>query len=34
MVRVSGFGQSGPYRERAGFGSLAEAMTGFAYTNG
>jgi crotonobetainyl-CoA:carnitine CoA-transferase CaiB-like acyl-CoA transferase len=34
MVRVSGFGQSGPYRARAGFGSLAEAMTGFAYTNG
>jgi crotonobetainyl-CoA:carnitine CoA-transferase CaiB-like acyl-CoA transferase len=34
LVRVSGFGQSGPYRERAGFGSLAEAMTGFAHTNG
>jgi crotonobetainyl-CoA:carnitine CoA-transferase CaiB-like acyl-CoA transferase len=34
LVRVSGFGQSGPYRERSGFGSLAEAMTGFAYTNG
>ena len=34
LVRVSGFGQTGPYRERAGFGALAEAMTGFAYTNG
>ena len=34
VVRVSGFGQTGPYRERSGFGSLAEAMTGFAYTNG
>ena len=34
LVRVSGFGQSGPYRARSGFGSLAEAMTGFAYTNG
>ncbi len=34
LVRVSGFGQSGPYRERSGFGSLAEAMAGFAYTNG
>jgi crotonobetainyl-CoA:carnitine CoA-transferase CaiB-like acyl-CoA transferase len=34
LVRVSGFGQSGPHRGRPGFGSLAEAMTGFAYTNG
>jgi crotonobetainyl-CoA:carnitine CoA-transferase CaiB-like acyl-CoA transferase len=34
LVRVSGFGQTGPYSPRAGFGSLAEAMTGFAYTNG
>jgi len=34
LVRVSGFGQTGPYRSRSGFGSLAEAMTGFAYTNG
>ncbi|WP_299563721.1 CoA transferase [Enterovirga sp.] len=34
LVRVSGFGQTGPYRLRSGFGSLAEAMTGFAYTNG
>ena len=34
LVRVSGFGQTGPYRTRSGFGSLAEAMTGFAFTNG
>jgi len=34
VVRVSGFGQTGPYRDRSGFGSLAEAMTGFAYSNG
>ena len=34
LVRISGFGQTGPYRARSGFGSLAEAMTGFAFTNG
>ena len=34
LLRVSGFGQTGPYRDRPGFGTLAEAMTGFAYTNG
>ncbi len=34
MVRVTGFGQTGPYRERAGFGTLAEGFSGFAYTNG
>ena len=34
LVRVSGFGQTGPYRDRPGFGTLAEAMTGFAFTNG
>jgi crotonobetainyl-CoA:carnitine CoA-transferase CaiB-like acyl-CoA transferase len=34
IVRVSGFGQSGPYRSRPGFGTLAEAMSGFAATNG
>lgn len=34
LVRVSGFGQTGPYRDRPGFGTLAEAMTGFAYANG
>ena len=30
LVRVSGFGQSGPYRHRPGFGTLAEAMSGIA----
>lgn len=34
MVRVSGFGQTGPYRHRPGFGTLAEAFSGFADTNG
>lgn len=34
MVRVTGFGQTGPYRERAGFGTLAESMSGFAHING
>ena len=34
MVRVTGFGQTGPYRERAGFGTLAESMSGFAQING
>lgn len=34
IVRVTGFGQSGPYRSRPGFGTLAEAMSGFAATNG
>jgi crotonobetainyl-CoA:carnitine CoA-transferase CaiB-like acyl-CoA transferase len=34
MVRVSGFGQSGPYRERAGFGTIAESMAGFTNLNG
>ena len=34
MVRVTGFGQTGPYRERAGFGTLAESMSGFAHMNG
>jgi formyl-CoA transferase len=28
IVRLSGFGQSGPYRDRAGFGGVAEAMGG------
>ena len=30
LVHVSGFGQTGPYRDRPGFGTLAEAMSGFA----
>ncbi|GJD53475.1 Succinyl-CoA--L-malate CoA-transferase beta subunit [Methylobacterium crusticola] len=34
VVRVSGFGQTGPYAERPGFGSLIEAMSGFAAKNG
>ena len=34
MVRVTGFGQDGPYRNRPGFGTLAEAMSGFAHLNG
>jgi succinyl-CoA---D-citramalate CoA-transferase len=31
MVHISGFGQTGPYRDRAGFGSIAEAMGGVRY---
>ncbi len=34
LVRISGFGQTGPYAERAGFGTLAEAMSGFAAITG
>jgi crotonobetainyl-CoA:carnitine CoA-transferase CaiB-like acyl-CoA transferase len=34
LARVSGFGQSGPYVRRPGFGTLAEAMSGFAALNG
>jgi formyl-CoA transferase len=34
MVRVTGFGQTGPYRRRPGFGTLAEAMSGFAHITG
>ena len=34
IVRVSGFGQDGPYSQRPGFGTLAEAMSGFAHING
>jgi len=30
LARVTGFGQYGPYKSRAGFGTLAEAMSGFA----
>ena len=30
IVRVSGWGQDGPYRDRPGFGSLVEGMSGFA----
>jgi crotonobetainyl-CoA:carnitine CoA-transferase CaiB-like acyl-CoA transferase len=34
IVRISGFGQNGPYAARPGFGSLVEAMSGFAVKNG
>jgi crotonobetainyl-CoA:carnitine CoA-transferase CaiB-like acyl-CoA transferase len=34
VVRISGFGQTGPYAGRAGFGTLAEAMSGFAAVTG
>jgi crotonobetainyl-CoA:carnitine CoA-transferase CaiB-like acyl-CoA transferase len=34
IVRVSGWGQTGPYRDRPGFGSLIEGMSGFAARNG
>jgi crotonobetainyl-CoA:carnitine CoA-transferase CaiB-like acyl-CoA transferase len=31
---VSGFGQTGPYKEKPGFGTVAETGSGFAYING
>ena len=34
LARVTGFGQIGPYRRRPGFGTLAEAMSGFASSTG
>jgi crotonobetainyl-CoA:carnitine CoA-transferase CaiB-like acyl-CoA transferase len=34
LVRLTGFGQAGPYSSRAGFGTLAEAMSGFAALTG
>jgi crotonobetainyl-CoA:carnitine CoA-transferase CaiB-like acyl-CoA transferase len=34
LVRITGFGQQGPYAERPGFGTLAEAMSGFAALTG
>ena len=34
IVRVSGFGQTGPYAPRPGFGTLVEAMSGFSARNG
>lgn len=34
IVRVSGYGQSGPYSERAGFGGIGEAMGGWRYIVG
>lgn len=34
IARISGFGQFGPYARRPGFGTLAEAMSGFAAATG
>jgi crotonobetainyl-CoA:carnitine CoA-transferase CaiB-like acyl-CoA transferase len=34
IARISGWGQTGPYRGKPGFGSLVEAMSGFASMNG
>ena len=34
MVRISAFGQTGPYRERPGFGRIAAAMGGLSYVSG
>ena len=34
ITRVTGFGQDGPYADRPGFATLAEAMSGFAAING
>ncbi len=34
MVRVTGYGQSGPYSPRAGYGSIGEAMGGIRYVTG
>ncbi|MFJ8000732.1 CaiB/BaiF CoA transferase family protein [Streptomyces sp. NPDC096310] len=34
LARVTGFGQFGPYAHRPGFGTLAEAMSGFAAATG
>jgi crotonobetainyl-CoA:carnitine CoA-transferase CaiB-like acyl-CoA transferase len=34
MVRVSGYGQTGPYSERPGFAAIAECMGGLRYVSG
>ena len=34
IVRISGWGQTGPYRNQPGFGSLVEAISGYAAKNG
>ena len=34
MVRITGFGQTGPYSHKPGFGTLAEGYAGFAAING
>src|SRR5439155_17174270 len=34
MLRLSGFGQTGPYRDLAGFGAIGESMGGLRYVTG
>ena len=34
MLRISGYGQTGPYRNRPGFGVVAEAMGGLRHLTG
>lgn len=34
LTRISGYGQTGPYREKPGFGSVAEALGGLRYLTG
>jgi formyl-CoA transferase len=34
IIRISGWGQTGPYRRRPGFGTLVEGISGFASFNG
>ncbi|WP_144113953.1 CaiB/BaiF CoA transferase family protein [Paraburkholderia sp. BCC1886] len=34
MVRISGYGQTGPYRDRAGYGVISEAMSGIRHMTG
>jgi formyl-CoA transferase len=34
LVRISGYGQTGPYRDRAGFGGVAEAVGGLRHVTG
>ncbi len=34
LVRISGFGQTGPYHERAGYGNVSESMGGLRYVTG
>lgn len=34
LVRISGYGQTGPYREKAGYGAICEAMAGVRHMTG
>jgi crotonobetainyl-CoA:carnitine CoA-transferase CaiB-like acyl-CoA transferase len=34
MLRVTGFGQDGPYRDKPGFGTMTEALSGFSHMTG